>query len=236
MLRGGSIWGIVSIEKKQRHQRMHSSRQQHTLHCQQRQYQETIIISQLLARNSSYPANAHTHHGPQSMHLSALHSLRTQHKSICRIAVQHTFGQSNLHATRKLQPAAPQPSATNRRNRRCPHSLYLSSHRPLRSPIRSFHSRYLGGATPVSLAFTRQSDLQGVARCPLSYAPRRMTTVTVQRRDDKFFWFTLQCTSTLAGRILGALGQTASEDPLLLSFLLEILDSALSPSIARPAL
>jgi hypothetical protein len=178
---------------------MHSSRQQHTLHCQQRQYQETIIISQLLARNLSYPANTPTHHGPQSMHLSALHSLRTQHSTLLDSPI---FMQ---HANCSLHPAAPQPSATNRRNRRCPHSRYLSSHRPLRSPIRSFHSRYLGGATPVSLAFTRQSDLQGIGRCPLSYA-RRMTTVTVQRQDDRFFWFTLQCTLTFAGRILGALG------------------------------
>jgi hypothetical protein len=57
--------------------RMHSLSQQRALHCQQRQHQETIVmLTQLLARNSTIPTNAPTHHGPQSMRcmsLSVLH-------------------------------------------------------------------------------------------------------------------------------------------------------------------
>jgi len=54
------------------------------------------------------------------------------------------------HANCSLQHASPRPTA-NRPRRRCPHSLYLCSHRSLRSPIRSFRSRYLGGATACQL-------------------------------------------------------------------------------------
>lgn len=46
------------------------------------------------------------------------------------------------------------------------HSLESHSCRPLRSPVHSFRTRYLGGATHVSLAFTRHSDLQGTTGVP----------------------------------------------------------------------
>ena len=107
---------------------------------------------------------------------------------------------------------------------------------PCGAPFALFHSRYLGGATPVSLAFTRQCDLQGTARCPLSYAPRRMTTMTVQRQDYRDFLFHARMARQHSLVGFSVRWDTASEGPLLLSFLLEILDSALSPSIARPAL
>ena len=149
--------GLRSFE-----QRMHPFEQQHALHCPHRQHQENIILSQLLARNLSHPANAPAHSGPQEMHVFVSHC---EHKSMNeRSAAQHSSGQpSNLftkHANCSLQPASPRPTV-NRPRRRCPHSLYLCSYRPLRSPIRSFRSRYLGGADPCQLG---SSQGRGISR------------------------------------------------------------------------
>lgn len=103
MSRGGRS-GVSKYRKSKLHQRMQSFEQQHALHYQQRQYQETIILSHLPVRNSSYPANAPTHIGPQSMHVSALHSNdaqvgeRAQHNTL--------LVNLNLSTLRKLQLAA----------------------------------------------------------------------------------------------------------------------------------
>jgi hypothetical protein len=66
------------------------------------------------------------------------------------------------HKARKLQPAACLAATiANRPRRRCPHSLYLCSYRPLRSPIRSFRSRYLGGADPCQLGLCKAEGSPG---------------------------------------------------------------------------
>jgi hypothetical protein len=137
------------------------------------------------------------------------------------------------HANCSLQPASPRPTG-HAGDVRIPS---ISAHiGPCGAPFALSILDILVGRPLSAWPFTRQSDLQGTARCPLSAAPRRMTTMTVQHRDFRLFCFTVECTSTLCGRILGALGISEREGPLLLSFLLEILDSAPSPSIARPAL
>ncbi|KAF2626487.1 hypothetical protein BU25DRAFT_100347 [Macroventuria anomochaeta] len=144
----GMIWGIVSIEKAKAPTNAFFGAATRTSlpakaisgdhHHITTARQELILPSQ--CTYPPRPAVFALHSNEAQVGERAQHSTIADNRPI--------FTQ---HANCRPQPASPQPSATNGR---CPYSLYLSSYRPLRSPIRSFHSRYLGGATPVSLAFT----------------------------------------------------------------------------------
>lgn len=128
------------------------------------------------------------------MHVSVLHSNDAQVGERTHIArtQTYTFGLSNLHT-------APE-SATGILHRRRPHQQAMSafSLSLFTSALAEPHSfPYLSGATPVSLAFTRQRDLQGTASCPLSTPVRRMTSTIIRRRNCDFFCFVLEGTSTL---------------------------------------
>ena len=171
MSRGGLIWGTVNMQKaKAPTNAMDAFLQQAAMHF--------TAGKGNIRRPSSYHRCSPGTHPSQPMRLPSSARSRCIYPSVlhcepgtsrCKSAAQHStaqhssdMAQSSHGANCSLHPAMPQPSAASRR---CPHSL-SRSYRPLRSPIRSCHSRYLGGATPVRLAFTRQSDLQGTPGVP----------------------------------------------------------------------
>lgn len=109
-----------------------------------------------------------------------------------RSAAQH----STLHSTNTSRTLAQfshcanynmQPHQLSNQHQQAISAFSLScSYRPLRSPIRSFHSRYLGGATPVCLALHKAEGSPGYARCPLGCTPQRMTSMTLQYEGQTF--------------------------------------------------
>ncbi|KAJ4986816.1 hypothetical protein SVAN01_07743 [Stagonosporopsis vannaccii] len=113
---------------------------------------------------------------------------------------------STQTANRNL-PHAPSIAAALSSHRRCPHTL-SHPYRPLRSPVRAFRTRYLGGATPVCLAFTGRAIS---TTCQVSPELRMDRDAQYDAHGGRAsrrptLLFHAACTSTRRGRILGGWG------------------------------